>query len=429
MRTDLCGGGVSPSRGAARMASKNHEVTLVIVDDSQEMRETLKTLLTFNETVRVVGEAANGEEAVERVAELKPDLVLMDINMPGMDGLKATEAIAIKSPRTGVIIISVQEEMEYMRRAMSAGAREYLVKPFDSDELFRTINNVVEKERFRWGSVGTGTHQPDEPEKGKVITVFSPRGGIGKSLVATNVASELKRETKAKVLALDLSIEFGDVALLLNTHIASTLTNLAQTGVAAIDMEYLRSNIHQSPQGIDVLAAPTKPEFAEMITSGVVSKIIELAREEWDYIVIDTRPTFSGEILAALDLSDEILLLIGGDFLSLKSASLALQVFLSLNYNMDAVKVILNRANCLPNTKVLDLEKGLKKRIDYELPADQDLVLNAINRGVPFVDTNPTGELSKAVRNIVQGILPKEDEDTVDKSAKKGGLMGMFARR
>lgn len=408
--------------------ARNSEVTLVIVDDSQEMRETLKTLLTFNETVRVVGEASNGEEAVDRVAELKPDLVLMDINMPGMDGLKATEAIAIKSPRTGVIIISVQEEMEYMRRAMSAGAREYLVKPFDSDELFRTINNVVEKERFRWGNVGPGTGGNGEPERGKIVTVFSPRGGIGKSLLATNVAAELKRETRQKVLCVDLSVEFGDVALLLNCHVASTLTNLAQTGVQAIDLEYLKSNIHTAPNGVDVLAAPTKPEYAEMVTSGVISKVLELAREEWDWIVVDTRPTFAGEILAALDLSDEILMLIGGDFLSLKSASLSLQVFLSLNYNMDAVKVILNRANCLPNTKVLDLEKGLKKRIDFELPLDQDLVLNSINRGVPFMDTNPTSDLAKAVRSVVQGLLPQEAV-AGQAEKKSGGLLNMFARR
>lgn len=410
--------------------AKNSEVTLVIVDDSQEMRETLKTLLTFNETVRVVGEAGNGEEAVDKVAELKPDLVLMDINMPGMDGLKATEAIAIKSPRTGVIIISVQEEMEYMRRAMSAGAREYLVKPFDSDELFRTINNVVEKERFRWGTIGSGSGpagEPGEPERGQIITVFSPRGGVGKSLVATNLAAELKRETRSKVLCVDLSVEFGDVALLLNCHISSTITNLAQTGVQSIDLEYLKSNVHTAPNGVDVLAAPTKPEYAEIITSGVVSKVLELAREEWDYIVVDTRPTFSGETLAALDLSDDILMLIGGDFLSLKSASLALQVFLSLNYNMDAVKIILNRANCLPNTKVLDLEKGLKKRIDFELPADPDLVLNSINRGVPFMDTNPTSDLSKALRTVVQGILPQEA--AAAPAEKKGGLLNMFARR
>lgn len=408
--------------------AKNAEVTLVIVDDSQEMRETLKTLLTFNETVRVVGEASNGEEAVERVAELKPDLVLMDINMPGMDGLKATEAIAIKSPRTGVIIISVQEEMEYMRRAMSAGAREYLVKPFDSDELFRTINNVVEKERFRWGSAST-TGGPAEPEHGKIVTVFSPRGGVGKSLLVANLASEIRRETKERVLVVDLSIEFGDAALLLNCHIASTLTNLAQTGVQSIDLDYLKSNIHTAPNGVDVLAAPTKPEYAESITAGVIAKVLELAREEWDWIIVDTRPTFSGEILAALDISDEILLLIGGDFLSLKSATLALQVFLSLNYHMDAVKVVLNRANCLGNTKVLDLEKGLKKRIDYELPADQDLVLNSINRGVPFVDTNPTSDLAKAIRMLVQGLLPAEEAAHAANGEKKAGLLGMFARR
>ena len=409
--------------------AKANEVTLVIVDDSEEMRETLKTLLTFNETVKVIGEASNGEEAVQVVGELQPDLVLMDINMPGMDGLKATEAIAIKSPRTGVIIISVQEEMEYMRRAMSAGAREYLVKPFDSDELFRTINNVVEKERFRWATSTPGAGGGGEAEFGKIITVFSPRGGIGKSVLATNLATQLKKETGARVLCVDLSIEFGDVALLLNTHIAATITNLAQTGVQAIDLEYLKSNIHTAPNGVDVLAAPTKPEYAEIITPGVISKILELAREEWDYIVCDTRPTFGGDSLAALDLSDHILMLIGGDFLSLKSASLTLQVFLSLNYNMDLVKVVLNRHACLPNTKVIDLEKGLKKRIDFELPDEQELVLNAINRGTPLVETNPSSDLTKAVQMIARSCLPEEEAEESEEGGKKKGLLNMFARR
>jgi len=401
------------------------EVTLMIADDSQEMRETLKTLLTFNETIKVVGEACNGEEAVNKVAELQPDLVLMDINMPGMDGLKATEAIAIKSPRTGVIIISVQEEVEYMRRAMSAGAREYLVKPFDSDELFKTINNVVEKEMLRWSTIkddGKG----GKAEESQVITLYSPKGGVGKSILAVNIASEIKRMTNAKVLMVDLNLEFGDVALLLNLNATTTIVNVAQTGIQSIDLEYLKTNIISTPSGIDVLAAPLKPEYAEIVTPGVIQKVIELAKSVWDYIIIDTVSSFKSEILAALDLSDTILMVVGGDFLSLKNASLALSVMASLNYPMEHVFLVLNRAYTQPSTKILDIEKGLKKRIDYQIPGDIELVLNSINRGQPFVDTNPTSELAKAVKIICEGILQTDEER---KEKKKSGLFSLFAKK
>ncbi|MFH1676847.1 MAG: response regulator transcription factor, partial [bacterium] len=128
--------------------SLTEEITLLIADDSEEMRETLKTLLTFNEKIKVIGEASDGKEALDLVTKLQPNLVLMDINMGQMgvsDGLWATQEITTKCPRTGIIIISVQDESDYMRRAMSAGARDYLVKPFDSDELFKTIEAVAVK--------------------------------------------------------------------------------------------------------------------------------------------------------------------------------------------------------------------------------------------------------------------------------------------
>jgi len=402
------------------------EVTLMIADDSQEMRETLKTLLTFNETIKVVGEACNGEEAVEKVAQLQPDLVLMDINMPKMDGLKATEAIAIKSPRTGVIIISVQEEVEYMRRAMTAGAREYLVKPFDSDELFKTINNVVEKESLRWSTISGEDGKGGDKDAGQIITLYSPKGGVGKSVLAVNIASEIKRMTNASVLIMDLNLEFGDVALLLNLNATTTIANIAQSGIHSIDIEYLKNNVLSTSSGINVLAAPLKPEYAEIVTPGVIQKVMELARQAWDYVIVDTISSFRSEILAALDISDTILMVVGGDFLSLKNASLALSVMASLNYPMEHVYLVLNRAYTQPSTKILDIERGLKKRIDYQIPGDLELVLNSINRGQPLVDTNPTSDLARAIKVICEGLL--KTEATQDEK-KKAGLFSLFAKK
>ena len=125
------------------------KINVMIVDDSYETRSNIKQLLSFSRKLKVTTEAASGEEAVILAGELRPDVILMDINMPGMDGIKATEEITLNVPDSIVIIMSVQGETEYVRKAMTAGARDYLCKPFSGDELSETIINVYENEMKR----------------------------------------------------------------------------------------------------------------------------------------------------------------------------------------------------------------------------------------------------------------------------------------
>ena len=408
------------------------EITLLIVDDSPEMVETLKTLLTFNEMIKVVGEAGSGEEAIEKVLELKPDLVLMDINMPGMDGLKATEEISIKSPHTGVIIISVQDEVDYMRRAMAAGARDYLVKPFDSDELFRTIQSVIEKEKLKWDTLPTGREVTVSKSRGdcKVITVFSTKGGVGKSTIAANLAVEIRKQTSCGVLLIDLDLQFGDLALLLNVSPRTTIANVAQTAPSQIEPEFLAENIVDSSYGVHVLAAPIKPEYAEVVTGQVVDKVIELARDMYEYIVIDTNPSFQAEVLSALDASDRIVLIVAPDFLTLKNVTLGLSVMASLNYPMDQVSLVLNRALSVSSIKLADVERGLQRKVDIEVPSDGEVVVSSINRGTPFVVTHPTSAVAKALAQLAQKLTKGEaDEDKKSKPREKGIFKKMFGKK
>lgn len=408
------------------------EITLMIVDDSPEMVETLKTLLTFNEMIKVVGEAGSGEEAIEKVLELKPDLVLMDINMPGMDGLKATEEINIKSPRTGVIIISVQDEVDYMRRAMAAGARDYLVKPFDSDELFRTIQSVIEKEKLKWDSMPSGKDVVVSKSSGscKVICVFSTKGGVGKSTIAANLAVEIRKQSNCKILLLDLDLQFGDLALLLNVSPRTTIANVAQVAPPQIESDFLAENIVDSSYGVHVLAAPIKPEYAEVVTGPVVERVLELARDMYDYIIIDTNPSFQSEILSALDASDEIVLVVAPDFLTLKNVTLGLSVMSSLNYPMDQVRLVLNRALSVSSIKLVDVERGLQRKVDVEIPSDGEIVVSSINRGTPFVVTHPTSAVAKAISLLAQKVTKGgSDKDEKAKPREKGIFKKMFGNK
>ena len=122
-------------------------IRVLIVDDIPETRDHLTKLLGFEGDMEVVGSAASGAEAIELATQLSPDIVLMDINMPDMDGIVATEKMATAAPLSSVIMMSVQGEADYLRRSMLAGAREFLVKPFSSDELNASIRQVFSRER------------------------------------------------------------------------------------------------------------------------------------------------------------------------------------------------------------------------------------------------------------------------------------------
>ena len=171
------------------------KIKILIVDDIPETRENLKKLLFFEQDMEVVGAASSGSEAIELASALKPDVVLMDINMPDMDGLTATKAILEKVPGVQVIMMSVQGEMSYVRESMRAGAREFLIKPFTSDELIASLHRIYELRPLvpigvPGDSQGFGVDILDEGEiaTGKVIAVFSAKGGAGCSTVATNLA-------------------------------------------------------------------------------------------------------------------------------------------------------------------------------------------------------------------------------------------------
>src|ERR687889_2662491 len=96
------------------------QIRVLIVDDIPETRDHLTKLLGFESDIEVVGSAASGAEAIELAAKLSPDVVLMDINMPDMDGIAATERMATAAPMTSVIMMSVQGEADYLRRSMLA---------------------------------------------------------------------------------------------------------------------------------------------------------------------------------------------------------------------------------------------------------------------------------------------------------------------
>src|SRR5262249_26770124 len=209
------------------------QIRVLIVDDIPETRDHLTKLLGFESDAEVVGSAASGTESLSMATELTPDVVLMDINMPDMDGIAATERLSAEVPTAAVVMMSVQGEADYLRRSMLAGAREFLVKPFSSDELTASIRQVYTREREKLSKIvvqpvaggdaaaaapSRGRSNREDGEPGRVVAVFGPKGGVGRTTLATNLAVAAATELGQGTCLVDGSFQFGDVGVLLNLN-------------------------------------------------------------------------------------------------------------------------------------------------------------------------------------------------------------------
>ena len=392
------------------------KIRILIVDDVAETRENVRKLLQLEDDMEVVGDAGNGEEALNIVHQLKPDVVLMDINMPVMDGITATEKLTMELPQVGIIIMSVQGEQEYLRKAMMAGAREYLIKPPGGDELVATIRRVYEVECKRRMSQGIlVTESVKEKEQGKVISVFSTKGGVGKSIIAVNLAVSLHQVSKLSVVILDMDLQFGDVAMLLDLLPKKSIADLVSEP-DHFDWEMVESYLIEHDSGVKVLPAPLRPEYAEIITGRHVENIINILKEHYDYIVIDTCQSFQDTVLSALDASDQIFMVTTLDVPTIKNIKLGLDVMTSLNYGTDRVKLVLNRSTAEMGVSMQDLSSSVRHTVASQLPSDGKVVVGAANRGIPFVQSDPKAPISQAIQGLAKQIHGQyHDQDAVPK--------------
>lgn len=389
------------------MERVSEKIKVVIVDDVVQTRTDIKRLLYFEEDMEVVGEAGDGREAMEVVEKTSPDVVLMDINMPVLDGIAATEALTVAHPRVSVIIISIQGEQEYLKKAMAAGAREYLVKPLSSEEMASTIRQVYQLSRRRnellgWQSSGADEGKASSPEsKFQLISIFSGKGGSGKTTIASNLALALARK-KLKVALVDLDLQFGDVSVFFNLNETRSISDLVQEEKNI--QEVLDNYLIHHVSGVYILPAPLWPQESEKVKAEHVESIIGALRENFDHIILDTSSSFSDINLLALEQSDLILLPVRREIASIKNAKAALDILKTLNLE-EKTRVILNQAGLDLGIDLEDLERGLDCRLAHIVANDEKTIVSSINRGVPFVLESPGTEVARDLIALGEKIL------------------------
>src|SRR2546428_2604125 len=331
----------------------SEQIKVLIVDDILSTLDNLQKLLSFEPDIQVVGTAANGKQGVEQAKKLAPDIVLMDVNMPIMDGIQATETLAQEVSGSPVIIMSVQGERDYLRRAMQSGAREFLIKPFSGDELLartRRVNQLEQKkDSFRAKAPAGGAPAPGEVarprgDQSQVIFFYSGKGGVGKSLIAANLAVSMAKETKARVALVDLDLQFGDIGVLLNLDHSQGITDLVEN-IEHMDPDFIREVMVEGPFGVKVLLSPISPELADLVTVDHIRKIFAEMRKVFDFIVVDSS-THLGEInLEVLNHADRVVVVTSLSIPAIKDTKLALKIFDSLSVSPDRVILLLNKSD------------------------------------------------------------------------------------
>ena len=341
-------------------------IKVLIVDDIPETRDHLSRLLGLEREIDVAGTASSGEEAIQVAMDMRPDVIVMDINMPGIDGIAAAEIISQRLPHSPIIMMSVHGEAEHLKRSMLAGAREFLVKPFSGDEFATSIKRVHERELARREQMQTEA-PPAAPAAGdgsaedhQVIAVFSPKGGSGKTTLAVNLALALKRETNQRVALVDANLQFGDVGVLLNLN-PKNRSVLDAVGGGEPDRDIVESVLVDHSTGIRVLLAPPAPEGADLVTAPYLRKMISFLRDTHDWVVVDLPSGLNDHTLGVLDAADQILVVAALEITTIKNVRLFLEVADQLDYERSKMRLVINRSDAAQGIRISDVEASIRR--------------------------------------------------------------------
>ena len=390
---------------------------VLIVDDVAETREMVRKLLQFESDVEVVGAARSGKEGIQMAKELDPDVVLMDINMPDVDGITATELIRQKAPHIKVVILSVQNDQNYMRRAMLAGARDFLTKPPMGDELISAIRRAGEIAHAERAQAATLRGIPAAMNvgvspvsqmglgltRGRVVSIYSPKGGTGCTTIAVNLAVALHNED-TRVVIVDSNLQYGDVAMFFNEQGKNTISDLAPLA-EELDAEMVGGVlVKHSATGISILASPSRPEQADKVTADQFIKIVDFLRQMYAYVVVDTPTYLSDVTIAAIDSSDVIVLVTSQDIPSIKNSRLFLDLMLTMQIDRSRVVFVMNKFDKRIAITAERVSENLKQEVAAVLPLEERIVVPAVNRGIPFMIDNKTQPVARGIFGLAESV-------------------------
>ena len=366
------------------------KIDTVIIDPENNSREIILNYLAQIEDINVTQKFNDILTAMNFITESRPNLIIVDISQKTQMALDIIVKISNTLKNSKIIVLSYDMSPETVIKALRAGAREFLVKPLIENEFLQSVEKLKD---LILGNINDTT-------KCKVITTFSNKGGIGKTAIATNLAVELANMTKERVALVDLNMQMGDVTTFLDLN-PSFDTAYVINNLERIDEGFLLSTLEKyNNTSLYVLADPPDLEQAEVITSDNITTLINVLRNVFSYIIIDTTASFDGKTITALDNSDLVLLITIINLPSVRNCQRCFDLFKRLGYTKDKIKIIVNRYMENDEIKVEDVEEVLGHPVYFKIPNNYFTIINAINKGLPVCEINPHSNIAKSFKEL-----------------------------
>ena len=396
-------------------------IRLMIADDEAEFRNLLESYFGARPDFEVVGAAQNGTEALSGAKLLKPDILLCDINMPGMDGLAVTSELTRDLPECLVIILSGNDYDTFSKKAMLAGAKDYVSKPVELEAIaaklqdtMATANAVKTKAIAR---------KKDADKAAKMFAFYSPKGSAGSTSLAVNAALELAR-ARQRVLLIDLNLQFGDVEFLLDLKSRACISGLlGESGELLTYKVGSAAEDHKS--GLRVLYQ-NKLEESELVTAANIGALLKHVRSsaDYDFVILDLARQLDERTLSAIDAADTLFLVVTEDYLAVKNAKLCMSLFKKLGYTENKLKVLVNKASSQIGAHV-STHLGPPFAT---FPLQTKLFEQSVKSGFPPIIEHPSNPFSKAVASLVsQSMLLRKDVPTAS-APEDSSISGMFKK-
>ena len=371
---------------------------IIIIDQDPSTRAETQRMLALS-GFAVMGAAGYGMEAMTLARETEPEVVVVAVEEPIARSLQTVESVADILPQVPIIAYSSIGDPSYIRRAMQVGVKDYLVAPLEEEELGRSINGVLAQEERRQQRLAG---EVEAQAYGTVVTIFGAKGGIGKTTIATNLATALVQKTGQSVALVDLDTRFGDVAILMDMPTDRSISDLALPD-EEIDREAVQSCLYTHGTGVAILPAPIRPSEWHSIHPGHIEKVVALLATTHDYVLLDTPGAFNDIVSRALEMCTILLLTATPDLAALKDTILALEMLRSWSFPSEKVKIVINHTSDAQGDARVDIRRVLGKEVFWSIPYDRS-ISQATQLGMPIVAAKPKAKASQSFVEMAYAI-------------------------
>lgn len=393
---------------------------VAIIGQEPMARDEIQKMLSMS-GFAVLGEAGYGIEAVSLCRDTEPDVMVILIEEPLIRAIQTVEALSDLLPHSPIVAYSSVSDPAAMRKAVLAGVNDFLVTPVKEEDLINSIHTVIQQEERRRARE---SGEADGPvAAGTVITVFGAKGGIGKTTIATNLATALVHKTNQSVVIVDLDTRFGDVAILMDIPVERSIADLAMPE-NEITREIVQECIYTHNTGVAILPAPIRPTDWRSVHAGHIERVVNLLTQTYDYVILDTPGTFNDIVARSLELATIVMLVATVDMASLKDTLLAIDMLRSWNFPQDKIKLAINATNEAVNVQTSEVKRMLGRDVFWSIPYDRNISA-ATQLGMPVVVAKPQSraaeslvEMAYALSGVKQQRAPKQKE-----APSKGGFL------